>query len=51
MTVVQNPAGYADEDSSPAKNLLPTKYATPQTSGLTVTVKPGANEMNFELKK
>jgi predicted phosphodiesterase len=50
ITVVQD-SEYVDEDSLPRKNLLPLKYATPLTSGLSATIKDGRNEFKFELTK
>lgn len=38
-----------DEGGAPPKNLLPEKYANPETSGLTASVTEGPNTVNFEL--
>lgn len=35
--------------AAPAKNLLPTKYSNPQTSGLTATITEGTNTFHFDL--
>ena len=34
---------------TPSKSLLPAKYGNPETSGLTADLKPGENDVNFEL--
>src|SRR5262245_51816518 len=51
VTVVVGRGGYVDEDSDPVANQLPARYAKPETSGLTATVKSGKNELTFELKR
>lgn len=40
----------AVESAKDGKSLVPTKYATTDTSGLTVTVKGGTNTVNFDLR-
>ena len=41
-----------DEDAEPGPSLLPTRFLNPQTSGLTVEIRPGKNELTaFELGK
>ena len=46
--------GFATMDAAgkpvPAKSLVPEKYSDINTSGLTVTVQSGKNEINFDLK-
>jgi len=37
-------------ETPPAKNLLPSKYASSDTSGLSATVNSGPNTHNFELE-
>jgi hypothetical protein len=46
------PASYtgAAADAPPAKNLLPEKYASPDTSGLTGTVNSTPTTLNFDLE-
>ncbi|MBA2113214.1 hypothetical protein [Bremerella alba] len=33
------------------KNQIPLRYANPATSGLTATIKPGENDLSFDLSK
>lgn len=49
--VTANPGDATGIASMQTKSLIPTKYNNPATSGLTVELKPGKNEVNFELKK
>ena len=50
VTVV--PAGRsADEEGPPKKITLPERYAKPDTTDLTATVKAGKNEFTFDLRK
>jgi hypothetical protein len=43
--------GPADEKGKPGPNLLPERYAKPETSGLRVKVKEGRNDFTFDLTK
>jgi len=49
VTKVQLPP--ADKPYDPVKNLIPEKYSSVQTSGLTEVVKEGANEFHISLKE
>jgi len=50
VTKIDEPKGAFDPHKDPPpKNHLPTKYSTPQTSPLTVTVKPGRNRPTVSL--
>ncbi len=42
---------FFEPDGKLGKNLLPEKYASPQTSSLSVKVKTGVNEFNLDLSK
>jgi hypothetical protein len=46
------PAGYNPDaqDNSPSKNLLPSKYSNPETSGFEAKVVEGENTHDFDLK-
>jgi hypothetical protein len=51
VTNIDEPKGAFDPHKDPPpKNHLPTKYSTPQTSPLTVTVKPGGNRPKLSLE-
>lgn len=50
VTVVQR-RPFLREDGSEGANLLPAKYAAAKTSGLTVEVKQGGDELRLELSK
>jgi hypothetical protein len=45
-----NPSRNSLPAMLPGKNLLPSRYAEPATSGLTLEVKPGENKPEFTLK-
>lgn len=48
VTVVKTGKGYYDGEI-PEKSQFPQKYAAPATSGIKVTVKEGANDLNLAL--
>ena len=48
VTVIKTGKGY--ERGGDTKSLLPGRYATPETSAIKVSVKEGANELNFDLR-
>jgi hypothetical protein len=50
-TAPANPGEKSGVESMLVKSLIPPKYNDPATSGLTADLKPGANEVKFELKK
>jgi hypothetical protein len=50
VTVVKGP-GFVDEDTTPAANGLPSKYADAKSTPLRATVKEGTNDFTFELAK
>lgn len=50
VTIVQRDAPF-DADGKASKNRLPALYATPTTSVLTVEVRDGPAEFNFDLKR
>ena len=39
-----------DEEGAPVKNQLPAEYGTPATTPIKVTIKPGTNDVNIDLK-
>ena len=43
--------GYYDGEHADEKSALPERYKAPATSAFKVTVKEGANEFNYDLKK
>jgi 5-hydroxyisourate hydrolase-like protein (transthyretin family) len=49
VTITQR--GEVDEGESKAPNLLPAKYAAAATTPLTVTIKAGPNQLDFDLTK
>ena len=49
VTVAQRESFY--DDRKPAPGRLPSKYASARTSGLTATVKAGANDLNLQLPR
>jgi hypothetical protein len=52
VTKIDEPKGAFDPHKDPPpKNHLPTKYSTPQTSPLTVTVKSGGNRPTLSLEE
>jgi len=42
---------FVDAAGKPGPNVLPTRYAKADTSGLKATIKPGSNDVVFELHK
>jgi len=51
ITALQNVgAGLPEQKSGTPPSLIPKKYISDQTSGLTAEVKAGGNVVNFELK-
>jgi hypothetical protein len=46
----ENPQLAALQANKKAKDLVPPKYSSPETSGITHEVKEGSNQINIELK-
>ena len=48
-TVAVRGRGLNDPETMPPNRQIPARYATARQSGLTADVKPGQNEINFDL--